>query len=165
MVVEGWIDDHALEEAITLFRTGNYAQIACTGAKVETGSYLQQFKSYSEMTARRLIEQGVATNNILITVADDAKKDRTYLSAVALRDELQAQHITETNLHLITTGPHGRRSRFLFQKALGPAYTIGITCLPPASYEPKDWYTCSEGVRTVINELIAYGYAKLLFHP
>ena len=165
MVVEGWIYDDALDEAISQFRSGDYSKIVCTGVLIETGSYLQPFKSYPEMTALRLQKKGVEPEKIIITVADDAKKDRTYLAAVALRKALASHNIEETDLHLFTVGPHGRRSRILFQKALGPDYNIGITCLAPASYEPKGWYTCSEGVRGVINELIAYSYAKLFFHP
>ena len=165
MVIEGWIHDTALDEAISQFGSGDYSKIVCTGTLIETGSYLQPFKSYPEMTALRLQKRGIDPEKIMVTVADDAKKDRTYLSAVALRATLITHNVNETDLHLITVGPHGRRSRLLFQNALGPNYNIGITCLAPASYEPEEWYTGSEGVRGVINELIAYSYAKLFFHP
>jgi hypothetical protein len=53
----------------------------------------------------------------------------------------------------------------LFQKALGKDYNIGITCLDESTYDQEDWYTCSEGVRSVLSELFAYTYAKLFFHP
>jgi len=165
MVIEGWIHDTALDEAIARFQEGDYSKIACTGVPFEIGSYLFDFKSHPEMTAMRLIKQGIDPEKIIISVGDDVKKDRTYMAATALKKSLRDQNIAETDLHLITTGPHGRRSLILFKKALGPQYTIGVTCLPPPSYDPADWYTCSEGVRYVINELLAYGYAKLFFHP
>ncbi|MEI6890783.1 MAG: ElyC/SanA/YdcF family protein [Pontiella sp.] len=165
MVIEGWIHDTALDEAIDQFRTGDYTKIVCTGVLIETGSYLQPLKSYPAMTALRLQKMGIDPNKIIVTVADPAKKDRTYLAAVALREAFITHEMDETDLYLITVGPHGRRSRMLFQKALGANYNIGITCLAPASYPPEEWYTCSEGVRNVLNELIAYGYAKLFFHP
>ena len=165
MVVEGWIHDIALNEAITIYRAGNYSKIACTGVPLETGSFLLQYKSYPEMTAARLRKLGIPEEQIIIAVADETKKDRTYLAAVALRKTLKAHNQKETNLHLITTGPHGRRSRMLFKKALGKNYTIGITCLDASTYDPENWYTCSEGVRNVIGESIAYTYAKFFFHP
>ncbi|MDF7806685.1 YdcF family protein [Pontiellaceae bacterium B12219] len=165
MVVEGWIHDFALDEAIILFKTGNYSKIVCTGVPIETGSYIQQFKSYPEMTAARLKKMGIPPEKIIVSVADEAKKDRTYMAAVALREAFMAYNIDETELHLITTGPHGRRSRMLFQKALGDKYNIGITCLAPASYTPEDWYKGSEGVRYVMSEWLAYVYAKLFFYP
>ncbi len=165
MVVEGWIHDFALDEAVLMFRAGNYSKIVCTGVPIETGSYIQQFKSYPEMTAARLRKLGIPDEKILTAVADEEKKDRTYLAAVALREVFMAYNIGETNLHLVTTGPHGRRSRLLFQKALGKDYHVGITCLEDAGYEPKHWYVYSQGVRKVIGETIAYVYAKVFFHP
>jgi hypothetical protein len=50
MVVEGWINDFALDDAVRMYRSGSYSRIVCTGVPVETGSYIQQFKSYPEMT-------------------------------------------------------------------------------------------------------------------
>lgn len=165
MVVEGWIHDFALDEAVFIYRAGNYSRFVCTGTPIETGSYIQEFKSYPEMTAARLRKMGIPDDQIVVTVADDNKNDRTYLAAVAMREGIMAYNITETNLHLITTGPHGRRSRMLFKKALGKEYHIGVTCLEESSYDAKDWYKCSEGVRSVVGEFIAYTYAKLFFHP
>lgn len=165
MVVEGWIHDFALDEAVIMYRAGNYSRIVCTGTPIETGSYIQEFKSYPEMTAARLRKMGIPEDQIVVTVADDNKNDRTYLAAVAMREGIMAYNINETSLHLITTGPHGRRSRMLFKKALGKEYHIGVTCLDESSYDADDWYTCSEGVRSVVGELIAYTYAKFFFHP
>lgn len=165
MVVEGWIHDFALDEAVTRYRAGNYSKIVCTGVPIETGSYIQQYKSYPEMTAARLRKMGIPENEIIVAIADETKKDRTYVAAVALREAFMAYNIKETTLHLITTGPHGRRSRMLFKKALGPDYAIGVTCLDEISYDPERWYTCSEGARSVLSELIAYTYAKLFFYP
>ncbi|MDF7824233.1 ElyC/SanA/YdcF family protein [Pontiellaceae bacterium B12227] len=165
MVIEGWIHDSALEEAAARFHSGNYSRMVCTGVPIDVGSYLLEFKSYPEMTAERLKEIGFDPEKIIVSVGDDVKKDRTFTAALALRRTLDSGTIKENNLHLITTGPHGRRSLMLFKKALGPDYNIGVTCLEPASYEPESWYTCSEGVRYIINELIAYTYAKLLFRP
>lgn len=164
-MIEGWIHDFALDEAVILYRAGNYSKIVCTGVPIETGSYIQAFKSYPEMTAARLHKMGIPDNEVITAIGDVAKKDRTYLSAVALREAFMAYNIDERNLHLITTGPHGRRSRLLFQKALGKDYRIGITCLEDAGYDPDHWYAYSQGVRHVISELIAYTYAKLFFHP
>jgi hypothetical protein len=165
MVVEGWIHDFALDEAVAMYRTGNYSKIICTGVPIETGSYISQFKSYPEMTATRLKKLGVPQDKIVLAIADDVKKDRTYASAVALREAFMAYNLTETDLHLVTVGPHGRRSSLLYQLALGDDYTIGVTCLEPSEYDEKDWYTNSEGVRSVMSEFIAYLYAKLLFKP
>ncbi len=165
LVVEGWIDDQALESALETYRTGNYSKIICTGMPIETGNCLLPFHSYSEMTADRLRQMGTDPAEILVATGKLARKDRTYLSALALRDALASHGIAERNIHLITCGPHGRRSRLLFQKALGKEYRVGITCLPDPGYDPACWYAYSQGVRKVVGEFIAYTYAKFLFHP
>ena len=165
LVVEGWIHDLALAEAVAIYRTGNYSKIVCTGVPIETGSYIQAFKSYPEMTAARLRKLGIPENETLIAIGDETQKDRTYVAAIALQKCFKDHNIRETNIHLVTTGPHGRRSRLLFQKALGGDYRIGVTCFEDSGYAPDRWYAYSQGVRKVIGELIAYTYAKLFFHP
>jgi len=165
LVVEGWIHDFALDEAIHMYKAGDYSKIICTGVPIETGSYIQSFKSYPEMTAARLRKMGIPETEIITAIGEDTKKDRTYIAAIALREAFMAYNIGETNIHLVTTGPHGRRSRLLFKKALGKDYHIGITCLEDSGYDPDYWYAYSEGVRKVIGEWIAYTYAKLFFHP
>jgi uncharacterized SAM-binding protein YcdF (DUF218 family) len=165
LVVEGWIHDDALNEATLIYRAGNYSKIACTGVPIETGSYLQPFKSYSEMTTARLLELGIAPSEIITAIGPETQKDRTYTAATALREYLATHNIKENRIHLVTTGPHGRRSRLLFQKALGKDYHVGITCLPDTGYDPARWYAYSQGVRKVIGESIAYTYAKFFFRP
>jgi uncharacterized SAM-binding protein YcdF (DUF218 family) len=165
MVVEGWIHDFALDEAVALYRTGSYSKIVCTGVPIETGSYIQQFKSYSEMTTARLLKLGVAREDIITAIGEEAKQDRTYTAATALRECLIAYNIEEKDIHLVTVGPHGRRSRLLFQMALGDEYRVGLTCLDSMSYDTEHWYRYSEGVRKVLSESVAYIYARFFFHP
>ena len=165
LVVEGWIDDQAVESALEIYHAGSYSKIICTGMPIETGNCLLPFHSYSEMTADRLRQMGTDPSEIIVATGKIAQKDRTYLSAVALRNTLENLGIAETSIHLVTTGPHGRRSRLLFQKALGKEYKVGVTCLPDPGYDPARWYAYSQGVRKVISELIAYTYAKSIFHP
>jgi len=165
LVVEGWINDEALGEAVRIYRGGNYSKIICSGVPIETGNCLLPFKTYSEMTAARLLTLGIDPSEIFTAIGDTAKKDRTYLSALALRKALAEHHIEATNIHLLTTGPHGRRSLLLFKKALGKEYRIGVTCLEDTDYDPEHWYAYSQGVRKVISEFIACIYATLFFHP
>ena len=165
LVIEGWIGDEPLDEAILIYRAGNYSKIICTGLQIETGSYLQAFKSYSEMTKARLQHLGLRNEEIIATASKETKKNRTYGSAVALKELLLAENIEESNVHLITVGPHGRRSRYLFQLALGSDHTVGISSLEESGYDSKNWYTTSAGVRTVLGELIGYLSARVFFHP
>lgn len=164
MVVEGWIHDQALSEAVRLYRTGSYSHIVCTGVPLETGSYLAAFNSYPEMTAARLRHLGINPAHLLVAIGRATDRDRTYTAALALRERLKTENIIETDIHLVTVGPHGRRSRALFRKALGPDYAVGVTSLPDLDYDARRWYAYSAGFRKTIGEWIAYTYT-LFFHP
>ena len=65
----------------------------------------------------------------------------------------------------MTEGPHARRSRLLFQRALGPQTAVGIIAIQPRDYQPTRWWRYSSGVRNVTSEFIAYFYAKIIFRP
>ena len=165
MAIEGWIHDEAVKTAAERFRKGDYAFIVCTGIPLERGSYLFPFHSYPELTARRLEVLGIPKEKIRVAVSPEVTRDRTWRAAQALARRLKELGVEGGDIELVTTGPHGRRSRYLFARALGPRFRVGVVSLPDETYAPEEWYTCSEGVRAVIGELLAYGYARLLFHP
>jgi hypothetical protein len=92
-------------------------------------------------------------------------QDRTYHSAVNVRRWLESQGITSSSVDVITLGPHARRSRLLFEAALGPDVTVGVYAVPDPRYDLAHWWRSSEGVRSVLGETIAYVYARLFFDP
>ena len=67
------------------------------------------------------------------------------------------------SVNVVTEGPHARRSRLLFEKAFGKDVQVGVMSIPSPNYDHKHWWRTSEGVRTMISEVLAYGYARLLF--
>jgi hypothetical protein len=89
--------------------------------------------------------------------------DRTYASALALKNWLGSHGVVETNLNVISLGPHSRRSRLLFEKALGKDYKVGIIAIENQEYDAKQWWASSAGVRSMLDEIIAYLYTRLSF--
>ena len=86
------------------------------------------------------------------------RQDRTYASVIALRDWFQHNRITPTKAHLITRGPHARRSRLLLERVLGEQVQVGVTAVPTPTYDNLHWWRSSAGVRDVIGEALAYAY-------
>jgi hypothetical protein len=82
---------------------------------------------------------------------------------MALRNWLLAQGDAPKSYHVMTMGPHARRTRLLFQKALGEEAAVGITAIDYASDDPKHRWNTSAGVRTVFDETIAYAYVRIFF--
>jgi len=88
-------------------------------------------------------------------------RDRTYSSAIALRRWLLDHNMPLQSFNVVTVDAHARRTRLLFQKALGNDVRVGIISIPNPDYDAKHWWRYSEGVREVIGEGIAYTYAKV----
>jgi hypothetical protein len=163
LVVEGWLPDYALQEAITEFKKGHHSQIFVTGGPLESGAPLSEYKTFAELGAATLVRLGLSTNAVQAVPAPKVRLDRTYASAVALKNWLALHGIAETNFNVISLGSHARRSRLLFEKVMGKDYRIGIIAIDNQDYDAKRWWTSSAGVRTMTDETIAYAYARLSF--
>lgn len=162
LVVEGWLPDYALQQAINEFRRGSYQQIITTGGSLPTGFYLTEYKNYAALAAATLQELGLEKENLIAVAAPQVIKDRTYASAVALKQWLINSEKTIAAINLFTLDVHARRSWLLFKQVLEPRVKIGAIATQNLDYDPDRWWRSSAGVRTVICEAIAYIYARFL---
>jgi len=165
LVVEGWMPDHVAEQVIHEFNSGKYQWIVATGGPLQLGGYLCGYRTYAAAMRATLIHLGVDAEKIVAVPAPDTKRDRTYASAVALRNWLERSHYAVKGINLCSLNVHARRSHYLFRLALGDRYPLGILALDDGRVGENDWWTSSEGVRRVIGEFIAMGYAYLVFSP
>ena len=156
LVVEGWVTDEQLMQAGEWARSNGVRRIFATGGPLETGSYLAEWGTYAEMTKARLEERGLGESFELAAVpAEAVRRGRTRASARALKAELPLERGA---FNLATAGPHARRSWRAFQQVFGDGVEVGSLVLTPTEYDGTDWWTCSEGVRSVLGEGIAYLY-------
>ena len=165
LVVEGWLPDYALEEVITEFKREHYSKLFVTGGPLEAGAPLSEYKSFAELGTATLVRLGLTTNAVQAVPAPKVRQDRTYASAVALKNWLRQHGVAETNFNVVSIGAHSRRTRLLFDRALGKGCRVGIIAIENRDYDSKRWWESSEGVRTVTDEMIVYWYARLLFRP
>jgi len=165
MVLEGWIPDYAFPQAIREFRTGHYRLIIATGGPILKGSFLSGYGNYARLSAATLIALGVGKDSVVSVPAPFIIKDRTYESAVALREWIDSTGTHINSFNIFTLGAHGRRTHLLFEEAFGEHERIGIISCVDKSFNPRLWWTSSQGVRKVLDETIAYLYARLLFYP
>lgn len=165
LVVEGWGDDAFMEYAISEFHRGHYEQLFATGGPLDKGSMFAKYKTYAEFSVASLIKLGFDPALVHAIPAQEVCKDRTYASAVALRKWIESHGMKVTSLNLFSEGCHSRRSRLLFQKAFGDTAKVGIIAYENPEFDPDAWWTTSNGFRTVTGEMIAYIYARFLFHP
>lgn len=164
LVAEGWMDDYALQSVVKIFKGGQYQKVFVTGVPLEKGAPLAEYKTYAELGAAVILKVGLDTNTVQAVPAPDVRKDRTYASALALKDWLAAHGTNVSSLTVVSQGAHARRTRLLYEKAFGSDVEIGIISIPSREYDPKRWWTKSAGVREVVDETVAYLYARLIFH-
>jgi uncharacterized SAM-binding protein YcdF (DUF218 family) len=166
LVVEGWMDEYAMRAGANEFKTGNYEHIVTTGGPATgTGGYTNDYNTFASVGARRLKAAGVADESVLMVPSHVIGRDRTYSSAIALRSWLRDHSMPVRSLNVLTEDAHARRTRLLFQKALGNDVTVGIISIPNPDYDAKRWWRSSEGVREVVSESVAYLYARFFFWP
>ncbi|GAB4321723.1 MAG: hypothetical protein Kow00127_14250 [Bacteroidales bacterium] len=165
LVVEGFVPDYTIQAAKKIFEKGNYEKILVTGKKRIKGAHLDRYKNDGEFTAATLRALGVAPEDIVVIALDrDFRKDRTYQSAVALREFMRRNGFSG-NMDLVSLGCHARRSYYLFCLAFGSEREIGVYSIPNVGYDPGRWWQSSNGFRDVTKEMIAWFYARFLFYP
>lgn len=162
LVVEGWIPDYALKEAIDEFKNGDYQKLVTTGLPLEKGYYLAQYKNSADLAAATLIALSFEPDKIIAVPGQKVTKNRTAASAIALSRWIQNSDLKIKSINLYSFGTHARRSWLIFKQALAPEIKVGIIAVAPLNYEPKQWWVSSAGFRSVINETIAYLYARFV---
>jgi uncharacterized SAM-binding protein YcdF (DUF218 family) len=158
LVVEGWLADEALKQALNEFQIGSYTHIITTGIPLQRGYYLSEYKDFANLAAATLKAMGADDEKIIPIPTPDVRKDRTYASAIALKEKIVASQVKLESLNLFSDDIHARRSWMLYKKVL-PNTKVGVIAAETRSYDPKRWWSSSEGLRTVIPEAIAYIYA------
>lgn len=165
LVVEGWLPRYAIERAVREFTDNGYQRFITTGGPIYSQLPCTDFKTYAALAAAILKDLKVDADRIDVVPAPEVKKDRTYVSALALKKWFRQNGRHTASLDIITLGPHARRSRMLYQTALGTDVSVGVISVPNRAYDPDRWYRYSEGVKTIINEVIGYIYTKIIFRP
>ncbi|MFC2100978.1 DUF1684 domain-containing protein [Bacteroidota bacterium] len=165
LVIEGWIPDYAISEAIIEFKTHSYQKIFTVGSTLMAGSHLSGFHTHAEVAYKTILKLGFEKDKIVMVPSAHFTKDRTYASALALKRYFKAMDITVNSINMVTLGCHARRSRLLFKKAFGKDFNVGVISVNDESFDPGTWWKSSNGVREIIDETIAYIYAWIFFKP
>ena len=165
LVVEGWVHEYAIQAAIDEFRSRSYERVFTTGGPVEgSGGYINDFYTSASVGAELLRNHGLATSVVQEVPSRVMDRDRTYASAVALRNWFREHDIRVRRLNVLTEDVHARRSQLLFSKALGSEISVGVIAVPNPDYDARRWWRSSEGVKGVFSESLGYFYARFLFH-
>lgn len=163
LVVEGWLAPKELDQAVQAFKMGSYTRVVTTGGPTDWPE--TKYGNYAKMAADYLAQHGVPRELILDVPAPPSAQERTFLSAVILRESARRLGINLDAIDLFSSGAHARRSRLLFRVALGPKVRVGVLAARPGEYDPEAWWRTSTGVESIVFQLIGLIWVKLFFWP
>jgi uncharacterized SAM-binding protein YcdF (DUF218 family) len=166
LVVEGWIQRYAIRGGVEEFKNGSYERIFTTGGPENgNGGYINDYQTSASVAAEALKRFGIPGDVVQMVPSRVIGRERTYSSAVALRDWFREHNTPVHRINVLTEDAHARRTRLLYQKAFGKNVAVGVIAVSNPDYDPTQWWRYSDGVREVIGESIAYIYARFFFYP
>ncbi len=165
LVVEGWIDEPALAQAIEAFRRGRYARVLTTGGPIEPWSDAGGWKTFAVRAASYLRAHGLTSVPVLALPAPESRQERTYLNAVMVRDWAAQAGVTLDAIDVFSAGVHARRSRLLYRMALGDTVEVGVLAADPADFDADRWWTSSAGTKSALGETLSLAWTKCCFWP
>jgi hypothetical protein len=165
LVVEGWIPDYAMREALAAFRSRPYSLLVATGGPLPQGTAYASYGSHARLAAVTLEGFGLPADSIAEVPSPEVTRDRTYQEGISLRQWLNGEGAAYKvrSVDVFSFSAHARRSRLLYAMALGPQVEVGVYASRDLGYDPERWWKSSNGVRKVGDEVIAYIYAKVFF--
>lgn len=165
LVVEGWMEMKDMDQAIAAFRKGRYERVVTTGGPIETWLELPGSSNSADLAASYLRKHGLEGVDVTAVSSSASAQERTFLSAVKVRDWATKQGLAVTTLDVFSGGVHARRSRMLYRMAFGPTVDIGILAARPTQYDEERWWQTSVGVKSVLGETISVAWTACCFHP
>jgi hypothetical protein len=166
LVVEGWVHDYVILAGAKEFMDGAYQRVYSTGGpSTGSGGYTWDADTSASVGAGQLRAAGVTPASVQMVPSHVIGRDRTYYSAIALRDWFRTRNMDVRSFNIIAESTHSRRTWLLFQEAFGNKVKVGVIAIQNPDYDAKRWWRSSEGFREVVDEAIAYLYVKLFFHP
>jgi len=166
LVVEGWMPTYVVRQVGDYYRERSYKKVIVARAIYRGRNQYESGEFVAKYIAENLVDLGIPKDRVQIVFFEPSTRDRTYQSALAVKNSLQQQggQKIET-MDLITLGPHARRSRLLFQRVFADDIQVGVFPVDDQAYDSSRWWRSSAGIREVPFELLAYFYAKFIFRP
>ena len=157
LVVEGWLTsfDYTLPEVVKEYQSRSYDYIV-TNSITRGGT-----KSQAEQCAEKLHHLGIDSKKIISVTAPPLTQYKTYGAALAFRDWLKANHPEVRSINVFTGGTHGRKSHFLFRKALDDYCDVGIISSPLHHTPMGKWWRTRRGTIGTFTYFAGYIYTFL----
>ena len=157
LIVEGWMGPQELEETAAVVRERSYERVITTGGPIVRWPPGPGHESFAAQAAWYLGEQGVPRQALIAVPAARVSNDRTYLSALTVRDWAMQTGTKLEAFDVITDGPHARRTWVLYRRVF-PQARVGIIATRSYDYDAAQWWRSSLGAKNVIDQAIGLAW-------
>jgi hypothetical protein len=165
LVVEAWFWNRpALKEAAEEYRRGCYQYVVVVGSFESDKANFSQKPGDAELAACQLKRLGIEDSRIIVLSAPAVERHRTFSMAINFRKWMINKSPQTKAINVFTIGVHSRKSRILFEKALGSKVKVGIISGSEHAYTPAFWWSSATGLRIVSRNIAGYFYA-LFYSP
>ena len=165
LVVEGWVEDYALKNAMDLYKRDHYKHLVITGLPLVHFEDYVIFPSTAAAAAAVMRKYGFKDSIYQAVIPSTVFIDRTYNTGVATRMIMSKHPEWGKSFNIYSVGVHSRRTHLMFERAFGSDYDIGIIADTDRTFDPSHWWHTSIGFRNVSNEFVAWLYVSVFFHP
>lgn len=162
LVIEGWLGEDELDQAIAIFRRGRYQRAVTSGGPIES---FATFPTYAERAADYLRRHGLAGAALDAVPVPHTAQDRTFASAVWVRDWAAREGVAMGAFDVVSRDAHARRTRLLYRMAFGPEARVGVLSTSPTSYDAQRWWTSSTAFKSLLGEALSLAWTKCCFWP
>lgn len=165
LVVEGWLDRDELAQAVEWMRRTHYVRVVTTGGPIDAWSDVGSWGNHAQRAAAYLRANLPADVPVTAVPTPGTPLDRTWLSAVTLRDWAVQNKVQLDAIDLYTAGVHARRSWLVYRMALGDGTEVGVLSARPSDYDPQRWWISSSGAKAVLGETLSLAWTRCCFWP
>lgn len=165
LVVEGWLDPPEIEQAVAVFRRGRYERVLTTGGPIEPWFDPGGWKTFAARGAHYLTAYGLTGVPIIQAPAPETVQDRTYVTALMVREWARTSGTTLGAIDVVSAGAHARRSRLAYRMALGDAVEVGVFAMVPKHFDAQHWWTSSVGAKSMLDEVLSLTWTQCCFWP
>jgi hypothetical protein len=156
LVVEGWVADAVLADAVKEFYSGHYALLLTSGLALEKDQKASAYESYAAEAAHQVIAFGANPSQVIACPAPLVTWNRTSSSARAVRDVLKLRGIVPKGINVVTAGPHARETWVAYRHIMSRETPVGIISFPNRTYDASYWWATYEGRRWVFKNIAGW---------
>ena len=164
LIIEGWMGMDELTQAYEIFTDKGYRYAIVSGGPI-SDPFNTGFSNYADRGSDYLKKIGFPADKLTAVASPYSAQDRTFLSAVLVRDWVIGQDNQVSKIDVFTSNVHARRSRLLFQLAFGNDINVGILASKPLDFELSSWWRSSSSAKSVAIETMGYIAAHCCFTP